>query len=436
MVFEVMFQLIQIGKLIICNCVFFIVYVEVYVIDGGMIIECYVKYYEEKVKGGIGLVICGGFLVVVIDSLQQWWSLVNLFIDWIILYFQNLVDVMYKYGVKIMIQIIYMGCCLCWDGYYWLILMLLLGICELVYCVICKIIEVEEIWWVIGNYVQVVCCVKEGGLDGVELFVVYQYMIDQFWSLWVNKCIDEWGGSFEGCMKFGFEVFKVVCVEVGEDFCVGMCICGDEFYLDGLFYEDMKQIVKYYSDIGMFDFIGVVGFGCDIYNILVNVIFNMIFLLELFLYLVVGIKEVVDVLVLYVQNIKDLNQVMCIFEGGYVDMVGMICVYIVDLYLIVKIKMGQVDQIKQCVGVNYCIDCQYQGLDVLCIQNVVIFCEYMGVLYIIEKFVGLKCKVVVVGGGLVGMEVVCVVVECGYDVILFEKKEQFGGQIIIVVKVL
>jgi hypothetical protein len=66
-------------------------------------------------------------------------------------------------------------------------------------------------------------------------------------------------------------------------------------------------------------------------------------------------------------------------------MVGMTRAHIADPHLIAKIKMGQIDQIKQCVGANYCIDRQYQGLDVLCIQNAATSREYMGVPHIIEK---------------------------------------------------
>ncbi len=103
--------------------------------------------------------------------------------------------------------------------------------------------------------------------------------------------------------------------------------------------------------------------------------------------------------------------------------------HIADPHLIAKIKMGQVDQIKQCVGANYCIDRQYQGLDVLCIQNAATSREYMGVPHIIEKSAGPKRKVVVVGGGPAGMEAARVAAERGHDVTLFEKKEQLGGQI-------
>ena len=83
-------------------------------------------------------------------------------------------------------------------------------------------------------------------------------------------------------------------------------------------------------------------------------------------------------------------------------MVGMTRAHIADPHLIAKIKMGQIDQIKQCVGANYCIDRQYQGLDVLCIQNAATSREYMGVPHIIEKSTGPKRKVVVVSAGPAG----------------------------------
>ena len=94
MAFEAMFQPIQIGKLTIRNRVLSTAHAEVYATDGGMTTERYVKYYEEKAKGGIGLAICGGSSVVAIDSPQQWWSSVNLSTDRIIPHFQNLADAM------------------------------------------------------------------------------------------------------------------------------------------------------------------------------------------------------------------------------------------------------------------------------------------------------------------------------------------------------
>ncbi|MGM8931972.1 dimethylglycine demethylation protein DgcA [Salinicola halophyticus] len=434
MAHEALFKPIQMGKLTIRNRVVSTAHAEVYATDGGMTTDRYVKYYEEKSKGGCGLCICGGSSPVSIDSPQQWWSSVNVATDRIIPHFQNLADAVHKHGGKIMIQITHMGRRSRWDGHHWSTLMSPSGIREPVHRATCKTIEEEEIWRVISDFAQGARRVKEGGLDGCELSAVHQHLIDQFWSPRVNKRTDQWGGSFENRMRFGMEVLKAVRAEVGEDFCVGMRICGDEFHPDGLSQDDMKQIAAYYDATGMVDFFGVVGSGCDTHDTLANVIPNMSYPPEPFLHLAAGIKEVVSVPVIHAQNIKDPTQAERILEGGYVDLVGMTRAHIADPHIIAKIKAGQTDQIRQCVGANYCIDRQYQGLDVLCIQNAATSREYMGLPHIIEKSTGPKRKIVVVGGGPGGMEAARVAAERGHDVTLFEAQPQLGGQITLAAK--
>src|SRR3546814_16226471 len=131
--------------------------------------------------------------------------------------------------------------------------------------------------------------------------------------------------------------------------------------------------------------LGVVGSGCHTHHPVPNVIPNLSYPPEPFLHRDAGIKEVVKVPVLHAQNIKDPNQATRILEGGYVDMVGMTRAHIADPHLIAKIKMGQIDQNKQCVGANDCIERQYQGLAVLCIQNAATSRKYMDVPTLLEK---------------------------------------------------
>ena len=432
--FEALFKPLKINQLTIRNRVVSTAHAEVYATDGGMTTDRYVKYYEEKSKGGCGLCICGGSSVVSIDSPQSWWSSVNLSTDRIIPHFQNLADAVHKHGGKIMIQITHMGRRSRWDGENWPNLMSPSGIREPVHRATCKTIEEEEIWRVIGDFAQAARRAKEGGLDGVELSAVHQHMIDQFWSPRVNKRTDQWGGTFENRMRFGMEVLKAVRAEVGRDFAVGLRICGDEFHPDGLNHDDMKEIAKYYNDTGELDFFGVVGSGCDTHNTLANVIPNMSYPPEPFLHLAAGIKEVVDVPVIHAQNIKDPNQAERILEAGYVDFVGMTRAHIADPHLIAKIKMNQVDQIRQCVGANYCIDRQYQGLDVLCIQNAATSREHLGMPHVIEKTEGPIRKVLVIGGGPGGMEAARVAAERGHEVTLIEKADELGGQITLAAK--
>ncbi|UTW10220.1 dimethylglycine demethylation protein DgcA [Marinobacterium rhizophilum] len=432
--YDVLFQPLKINQLTIRNRVVSTAHAEVYATDGGMTTDRYVKYYEEKAKGGCGLCICGGSSVVSIDSPQSWWSSVNLSTDRIIPHFQNLADAVHKHGGKIMIQITHMGRRSRWDGENWVNLMSPSGIREPVHRATCKTMEEEEIWRVIGDFAKAAVRAKEGGLDGVELSAVHQHMIDQFWSPRVNKRTDDWGGTFEKRMRFGLEVLKAVREAVGADFAVGMRITGDEFHPDGLNHEDMKQIAAYYDATGMVDYFGVIGSGCDTHNTLANVIPNMSYPPEPFLHLAAGIKEVVKVPVIHAQNIKDPNQAKRILEAGYVDFVGMTRAHIADPHIIAKIKANQVDQIRQCVGANYCIDRQYMGLDVLCIQNAATSREYTGMPHIIEKTTGTKRKVVVVGGGPGGLEAARVAAERGHAVTLIERSEELGGQVSIAAK--
>lgn len=432
--FDLLFQPLNINKLTIRNRIVSTAHAEVYATDGGMTTERYVKYYEEKARGGCGLCICGGSSVVSIDSPQSWWSSVNLSTDRIIPHFQNLADAVHRHGGKIMIQISHMGRRSRWDGENWPNLMSPSGIREPVHRATCKTIEVEEIERVIGDFAKAAVRAKAGGLDGVELSAVHQHMIDQFWSPRVNKRTDEWGGSFENRMRFGMRVLTAVREAVGPDFVVGMRITGDEFHPDGLSHEDMRQIAAYYDATGLVDYFGVVGSGCDTHNTLANVIPNMSYPPEPFLHLAAGIKEVVKVPVIHAQNIKDPNQAQRILAAGYVDFVGMTRAHIADPHFITKIKMNQVDQIRQCVGANYCIDRQYMGLDVLCIQNAATSREYLGLPHIIEKTAGPVRNVVVVGGGPGGMEAARVAAERGHKVTLLEKGSELGGQITIAAK--
>ncbi len=429
--FDALFQPLTINRLTIRNRIASTAHAEVYATDGGMTTERYVRYYEEKARGGIGLCICGGSSPVSIDSPQGWWSSVNLATDRVIPHLQNLADAVHRHGAKIMIQATHMGRRSRWDGEHWPNLLSPSGLREPVHRSTCKTIEPEEIERIIDDFAAAARRIKAGGLDGIEISCVHQHLIDQFWSPRVNQRTDEWGGSFENRMRFGLRVLDAVRKEVGPDFAVGMRICGDEFHPDGLTHEDMCAIAAYYDRTGMVDFFGVVGSGCDTHNTLANVIPNMSYPPEPFLHLAAGIKAVVDAPVIHAQNIKDPTQAARVMDGGYVDMVGMTRAHIADPHFVNKLREDRIDEIRQCVGANYCIDRQYQGLDVLCIQNAATSREHLGMPHIITRSDGPRRRVVVVGGGPGGMEAARVAAERGHDVTLFEARESLGGQISI-----
>lgn len=403
---------------------------EVYAEPGGLPGDRYIRYYEEKAKGGVGLAICGGSSPVSIDSPQGWWKSVNLSTDRIVEPLARLAETMHKHGAKIMIQATHMGRRSSYHGEHWPHLMTPSGVREPVHRGNAKTIEIEEIRRIIGDFAAAAARVKRSGFDGIEISAAHQHLIDQFWSPRTNRRDDEWGGSLENRLRFGKEVLQAVRAEVGADFCVGLRMCGDEFHEDGLDHESLKEIAQNMAETGLIDYISVIGSGADTHNTLANCMPPMALPPEPFVHLAAGIKSVIKIPLMHAQSIRDATQAERILSAGMADLVGMTRAQIADPHMVRKIREGKEDQIKQCVGANYCIDRQYNGHDVLCIQNAATSREAT-MPHIIARNGERKRKVVVVGAGPAGLEAARVSAERGHEVVLFEKGDAVGGQILL-----
>lgn len=427
-----LFEPIQLNQLKIRNRIVSTAHAEVYA-ENGVPGERYVRYYEEKARGGVGLAICGGSSTVGKDSPGNWWSSVNLARDETMEGLAKLAETMHRHGAKIMIQGTHMGRRNAWHGYTWPHLVSPSGVREPVHRGNAKTIEIEEIRRIVKDFAAAARRVKTAGMDGLEISAAHQHLIDQFWSPRTNHRADEYGGSLANRMRFGIEVLTAVREEVGRDFCVGLRMCGDEFHEDGLDHEALKDIAQAMSETGLIDYLSVVGSGADTHNTLANCMPPMALPPEPFVHLAAGIKSVVKIPVMHAQSIRDAQQAERILASGMVDMVGMTRAQIADPHMVIKIRDGREDQIKQCVGANYCIDRQYAGLDVLCVQNAATSREQT-MPHVIARSTGPKRKVVVVGAGPAGLEAARVARERGHDVVLFEKQAQVGGQVNLAAK--
>jgi 2,4-dienoyl-CoA reductase-like NADH-dependent reductase (Old Yellow Enzyme family)/NADPH-dependent 2,4-dienoyl-CoA reductase/sulfur reductase-like enzyme len=422
-----LFEPIHLNQVLLRNRIVSTAHAEVYA-EGGVPGERYIRYYEEKAKGGVGLAICGGSSPVSRDSPSAWWSSVNLATDAVVEPLSRLAAAMHRHGAKIMIQATHMGRRNAWHGHDWPHLVSPSGIREPVHRGNAKTIETEEIRRIVRDFGRAAARVQRAGLDGIEISAAHQQLIDQFWSPRVNHRTDAYGGSLENRLRFGREVLEAVREQVGRDFCVGLRLCGDEFHDDGISHEHACEIAQAMSESGLIDFISVIGSGADTHNTLANCMPPMALPPEPFVHLAAGIKRVSKVPVMHAQSIRDASQAERILAAGWVDMVGMTRAQIADPHLVMKIRDGREDQIKQCVGANYCIDRQYNGLDVLCVQNAATSREQT-LPHVIAPSTGVRRKVVVVGAGPAGLEAARVARERGHAVVLFEQHQAVGGQI-------
>src|SRR5438445_6414266 len=133
--------------------------------------------------------------------------------------------------------------------------------------------------------------------------------------------------------------------------------------------------------------------------------------------------------ILHASRIVDPIHADQIVAAGHVDVVGMTRALIADPDLPRKARAGRPDDIRTCVGANEgCIDRIYQGKPVTRVQHPAAGRE--AELGDVRPATTPK-KVVVVGGGVAGLEAARMAALRGHRVVLFERAADVGGQVLL-----
>ena len=386
----------------------------------------YRLYHEEKAKGGVAMTMFGGSSVVSPECPASFGQL-DMSDDRIIPYLQELADAVHKHGAATMCQISHMGRRSRWDAGDWLPNISPSPIREPEHRSFPKQMEKWEIRQAVKDFGDAARRCEDGGLDGVQLSFANQHLVAQFWSPVSNRRTDNYGGSLDNRLRISFEILDEVRRSVSDDFVVGVRMNGDELVEGGLDLEECLAIAVRLAESGQVDFLDVMGgVPTDLLSLAVQ-IGNMSFPAAQFLYLASKIKAETDIPVLQAQKIPDITTAARAVSEGHIDLVGMVRAQMADPYLVQKLMNGQSDEIRQCVGANYCIDKIYIGGQALCIQNPAMGREDK-MPHAIQR-ASQKRRVVIAGGGPAGLEAARVSAERGHAVTLIEKTHTLGGQI-------
>ncbi|MEM7126979.1 MAG: FAD-dependent oxidoreductase [Chloroflexota bacterium] len=395
--------------------------------DDAMPKEQYQLYHEEKAKGGIGLTMFGGSSTVDIDSPASFGQL-DVSHDRVIPYFQQMADRVHKHGAALMCQITHMGRRTMWDLGEWLPTVAPSAVREHAHRSFPKAMEDFDIERIIKAYGAAALRCQEGGLDGIEISAHTPHLLDSFWTPTVNLRTDEWGGSLENRMRFGMEVIQEVRRQVGDDYIVGIRLSGDQMLQGGLGHDECVKIVQILAATGLLDFFNVTKGNGITERALTNVIPTMGMPSASALDVASAIKAKADVTVFHATRITSVSTARHAIREGMVDLVAMTRAHIADPHLANKTMRGEEDQIRPCVGANYCIDQIYIGGQAVCLHNPATGREAK-IPHAIPKSDNPGRKVVVVGAGPSGLEAARVCAERGHHVTLFEAAPQPGGQV-------
>jgi 2,4-dienoyl-CoA reductase-like NADH-dependent reductase (Old Yellow Enzyme family) len=400
--------------------------------EGGMPRERYQLYHEEKAKGGLALTMFGGSSVVSPD-LPSTFGHLDVSDDRIVPHFQEFARRIHSHGAALMCQITHMGRRTRWDAGNWLPAVAPSPVREPEHRSFPKAMEDWDFTRIIRDFGQAARRCREGGLDGLELSFQTLHLIPQFWSPGTNKRNDRYGGSLENRMRFSFEVLEEVRTQVGPDFILSVRMTVDELIADGLDFKEGYEIAVRLAKSGLVDILNVWAGQARDWRSLSVVMANMAFPVAPFLHLASAVKAAVDIPILHAQRISDVATAARAVSEGHIDLVGLTRAHMADPYLVRKLMEGRPDDIRQCVGANYCIDRIYVGGEALCIQSPATGREAT-MPHIIARSSAPARKVVVIGAGPAGLEAARVSAERGHKVVLFEADRETGGQVNIAAK--
>lgn len=393
--------------------------------EDGMPKARYRAYHAERAKGGVALTMTAGSAAISKDSPPAFNNILA-YKDEVVPWIRELTDAVHEHGAAVMIQLTHLGRRTRWDKGDWLPVIAPSHHREAAHRAFPKKMEDWDIERVVKDFADAAERMKAGGMDGIEL-EAYGHLIDQFWSPLTNELDAPYGGSLENRLRFGFDVLKAIRERVGPDFIVGVRYTADE-RLEGGTTEDLGiEISKRLKASGLIDFLNVIRGHIDTDPGLTDVIPIQGMASAPHLDFAGEIRAATEFPTFHAARIPDVATARHAIAAGKVDMVGMTRAHMTDPHIVRKIMERREDDIRPCVGANYCLDRIYQGGAAYCVHNAATGRE-ITMPHILPKAPARK-KVVIAGAGPAGLEAARVAGERGHEVVVFEVASDPGGQI-------
>ncbi len=295
---------------------------------------------------------------------------------------------------------------------------------------------VDEIKLMIKQFITSAAIAQKSGFDGVEIHAVHEgYLLDQFAISIYNQRTDEYGGSLENRLRVATEIVKGIKHVCGPDFVVSLryslksCmkglrqggLPGEEYEEAGRDIEEGIEAAKILEAAG-YDALNVdVGtydswywnhppmyFGKGVYNEFGKIL-----------------KDHVNIPIILAGRMDDPEMANNAI-GDCCDMVSYGRPLLADAEYVRKIRYQKEKEVRPCLGCHEgCLGRIANG-PVTCAVNPA--CGR-------EEIYGLspalrKKHILVIGGGVAGLEVARVSALRGHQVTLIEKNDKLGGNLI------
>ena len=386
----------------------------------------HINYYEQRAKGGTGLIIVEN---ASIDSPQGSNGTTQLRIDHdnylprLFKFCENI----HRYGTKIAIQINHAGA----SAISSRINMQPVSASDVPSKEggeIPRPLSREEILHIVKKYGEAAKRAQTAGFDAVEIHAGHSYLISQFLSPITNKRTDEFGGSVENRTRFCRMVIDEVRKQVGPFFPIMLRLSADELMEGGNTLDDTLEYLDYLQEeVDIFDVSCGLN-GSIQYQIDANYLPD-----GWRSYMAKAVKEKFNKPCISMGNIRDPKVAERILADGDADLIGMGRGLIADPAWVNKVATGHECDLRKCISCN--VGCAGNRIGVnrpiRCTVNPSVL---EGDIYK-KLHVNKNCNVVVIGGGTAGLEAACTAAEVGCNTFLLEKGSELGGLASLISKI-
>ncbi|MFC6486975.1 NAD-binding protein [Nitratireductor sp. GCM10026969] len=276
------------------------------------------------------------------------------------------------------------------------------------------------------NYRAAARRAKQAGYD-----IVYVYASHDASVLWhflspaYNRRNDEYGGSFDNRLRLFREVLEETKEEAGDDMAVAVRFAVHE--LSGpkriLNTGEGRAVVEALAELPDLWDVNISGWSRDSGTSR----YDPEGFQEEFTSFV---KQVTGKPVLGVGRFTSPDAMVSQIRRGVLDLIGGARPSIADPFLPAKVREGRIEDIRECIGCNFCVSAETLGVELRCTQNPTISEEWRRGWHPEHVPRAAKAETaLIVGSGPAGLEAALVLAHAGHAVTVAERRDELGGRV-------
>ncbi|MBA54203.1 MAG: NADPH-dependent 2,4-dienoyl-CoA reductase [Pseudomonadales bacterium] len=371
------------------------------------------NYFAERARGGVGIIVTGGYSPNRRGDLLPYGSSMNSKVTATL--HKHVTAKVHNEGGKIALQLLHAG-----RYGYTPYSVSPSGIKSPITPFKPAKMSAKQVQGTIDDYARAAELAKFAGYDGIEIMGSEGYLINQFLAQRTNQRTDKWGGSVENRMRFPLEVVRAVRKAVGHNFIIIYRISLMDLVDGGQTWDEVEALAKSLEAEG----VNILNTGIGWHEARIPTIVTSV-PRGAFSFATAKLKQAVDLPVCASNRINTPELAEEIIASGQADMVSLARPMLADAYFVAKAEAGKANEINTCIACNQaCLDHTFKNKRASCLVNPRA-CHETELRYLPTLN---KKKLAVVGAGPAGLAAATVAAERGHDVTLFDAADRIGGQ--------